>query len=235
MFRGGGNSPDPKWPRILRITLGFYLLACPTNLCFLRKRPSKASFSHRNPDLLANVSRASSHLVVGLPRRRCPPLGSQCTMSLDQRLSVRRMTCPAQRHLRRRCSATQSDTFPFSMAHSTFRAVRCSHSTQLSLTLPAPSPLPRDDPPLFDDIDDDWSLVGAASSSGSSVVVSSPFILLWAPQIFRSIFLCVVLSLPSLLCVLPRYTTLRCCAELGWESAFSAPYCHLQMEALSFC
>ena len=116
--------------------------------------------------------------------------------------SSRRMVCPAHRHLRRRCSATQSATFPFSMAHSTFLAVRCSHSTQLSLTLPASSPLPRDDPPLFDDIDDDWSLVGAASSSVSSVVVSSSLILLWAPQIFRNIFLCVVLSLSSLLCVM---------------------------------
>ena len=46
--------------------------------------------------------------------------------------SVRRNMCPAQVHLRRRCSRTQLMILPDSMAASMHRAVRFCHSTQPS-------------------------------------------------------------------------------------------------------
>ena len=106
------------------------------------RQRSLAQSSHFEPWVLANASKSSSHLVVGLPLRRFPPSGTQCSMRVVHRPSVRLAACPAHFHFRLLCSVTHSDTAPFRMCPSSELAVRFSQSTQLSFTSSAESSSP---------------------------------------------------------------------------------------------
>ena len=97
---------------------------------------SCAISSHRFPTRTAIAFSPSSHRVAGLPGARPPVHGTQCRNLRVHLSSVRLAMCPAHRHLRRRCSSTQSRTFPFFM----LKSMRPAKAKAKALSLSSDSP-----------------------------------------------------------------------------------------------
>lgn len=159
---------------------------------------SLATSCHLKPLNFANEFRESSHLVAGRPRARSPPCGIQFTMRVVHLPSVRRRTWPAQFHLRRRCSRTQSMTLPDSIAVSTHQAVRLCHSIHVScppspeLWLEVEVDANPDEPDDDDDADDSVAWISPISCSRFTCFLHPK------PHTFRSICLSTVRSRISL-------------------------------------